>query len=150
MNTISVTAWVWAVSCGSLVVSFVSSLSCRWSLTTNLPAAHQYPCAAACPWHSHGSQPSSFRASCSTKVSQESQGQSVNERHGISFTLFRISSSHSVACKRGRWNKRGRGRLSPDETLCQCGQCGPRHEQCNTVHCPNTRHLRQTYGFSNV
>ncbi|KAG0724919.1 hypothetical protein GWK47_039608 [Chionoecetes opilio] len=44
---------------------------------------------------------------------------SVNELHRIAFTRFRVS-SHNLACETG-WNRRGRGRLPLQESVCTCG-----------------------------
>ncbi|KAK7074213.1 hypothetical protein SK128_018360, partial [Halocaridina rubra] len=44
----------------------------------------------------------------------------INELHRLSFTRFRVC-GHSLVCETGRWNRRGRGRLLPEERLCMCG-----------------------------
>ena len=46
--------------------------------------------------------------------------QVINDIHGISFTRFRVC-GHRLAVETGRWNRRGRGRLSLNERLCVCG-----------------------------
>ena len=44
----------------------------------------------------------------------------VNELERVSWTRLRLS-SHSLAVEKGRWNRRGRGRLPMQERLCSCG-----------------------------
>ena len=73
--------------------------------------------------------------------------QSINEVHRISFTRFRLS-SHSLVCEMGRWNKQGRGRLLPEERICQCGAI--QSEYHVVEQCPLTSHLRQSYGFGMI
>ena len=72
---------------------------------------------------------------------------SVNEVHRISYTRFRLS-SHSLVCEMGRWNKQGRGRLLPEDRICQCGAV--QSEQHVVEQCPITDHLRQSYGFGTI
>ena len=76
-----------------------------------------------------------------------SSRQSVNELHRISFTRFRLS-SHSLICEMGRWNKQGRGRLLPEERICQCGTV--QSEQHVVERCPLTVHLRNFHGFVSI
>ena len=45
----------------------------------------------------------------------------VNELERISWTRLRLS-AHSLAIEKGRWNRRGRGRLLLEERLCPSGQ----------------------------
>ena len=71
----------------------------------------------------------------------------INESHRISFSRFRVS-GHNLACETGRWNRRGRGRLPLDERVCVCGCV--QTEFHVVEHCPNTQHLRQTYGFNTM
>ena len=72
---------------------------------------------------------------------------SINELHRASFTRFRVS-SHNLVCEMGRWNRQGRGRLPPEDRLCQCGAV--QTEQHVVEQCPLTNHLRQEYGFVTV
>ena len=67
-----------------------------------------------------------------------------NDRHRISFTRFRVS-GHSLAIEKGRWSRRGRGRLPPEERLCVCGEVQDEWHVVQT--CPVTNHLRQAYNF---
>lgn len=69
----------------------------------------------------------------------------INEHHRVAFTRFRVS-SHSLAVEMGRWNRRGRGRLPPEERLCACGGQIQTEEHA-TQHCPFTQHLRDTKLF---
>ena len=43
----------------------------------------------------------------------------INEIHRVSWTKLRVS-AHSLAIEKGRWNRRGRGRLPVQERLCPC------------------------------
>ena len=72
---------------------------------------------------------------------------SVNDIHRISFTRFRVS-SHNLICEMGRWNKQGRGRLPPEDRVCECGAV--QSEQHVVEQCPLTNHLRQSYGFVTI
>ena len=71
----------------------------------------------------------------------------VNEHHRVAFTRFRVS-AHSLAVEAGRWNRRGRGRLPLEETLCVCGSI--QTERHLTQHCTFTQHLRNIYNFSSM
>ncbi len=75
------------------------------------------------------------------------QRNTVNEVHRLAFTRFRVS-GHSLACETGRWNRRGRGRLAPEDRLCVCGDI--QTEQHVVQSCPLTNHLRQTYHFDTM
>ena len=44
----------------------------------------------------------------------------LNEIERVSWTKLRLG-AHSLAIERGRWNRRGRGRLPVDERLCSFG-----------------------------
>ena len=48
----------------------------------------------------------------------------------------------------GRWNKLGRGRLPPEERICQCGVV--QSEQHVLERCPLTEHLRNVHEFTSV
>lgn len=71
----------------------------------------------------------------------------INEHHRLSFTRFRVS-GHSLAIETGRWNRRGRGRLPPEERLCVCGDV--QDERHVIQSCPLTNHLRLTYNFETM
>ena len=74
-----------------------------------------------------------------------SKKHSIDERYRISFTCFRLS-SHNLACEMGRWNKRGRGRLQPNQRVCNCGLV--QSEKHVIEECTLTSHLRQSYGYT--
>ena len=69
----------------------------------------------------------------------------VNEIERISWTKFRLS-AHSLAIERGRWNRRGRGRLPIDERLCSCGQI--QTEVHIVEDCPISLQVRQTHDIT--
>ena len=71
----------------------------------------------------------------------------INETHRTSYTKFRVS-GHALAYESGRWNRRGRGRLPLKECLCQCGAV--QTERHVLQDCPLTRHIRDTYEFTNL
>ena len=71
----------------------------------------------------------------------------INETHRTSFTRFRVS-GHALACESGRWNRSGHGRLPLEERLCQCGAV--QTERHVLQNCPLTRHIRDTYEFTNL
>ncbi len=76
-----------------------------------------------------------------------SERHTINDRHRISFTRFRVS-GHSLAIETGRWNRRGRGRLPVEERLCECGNV--QSEQHVLETCPRTQRIRDMYGFSTL
>ena len=71
----------------------------------------------------------------------------VNEIERVSWTRLRVS-AHSLAVERGRWNRRGRGRLPMEERLCPCGQI--QTESHIIEQCHMSLHIRQVHGFSSV
>ena len=71
----------------------------------------------------------------------------VNEIERMSWTRLRLS-AHSLAIERGRWNRRGRGRLPIEERLCPCGQI--QTEAHIIENCLMSLQVRQTYNFSTV
>ena len=71
----------------------------------------------------------------------------VNEIERISWTRLRLS-AHSLAIERGRWNRRGRGRLPVEERLCSCGQV--QTESHIIENCPMSLQLRQANNISTV
>ena len=71
----------------------------------------------------------------------------VNELHRISWTRLRLS-AHSLAIETGRWNRRGRGRLPPEERLCSCGEM--QNEAHIIERCPLSLQLRSKYNLSTV
>ena len=71
----------------------------------------------------------------------------IPEERRKAFTRFRVS-SHSLAIETGRWNRRGRGRLPPEERLCPCGEV--QTEEHAVSYCPHTQHLREEYGIRTV
>lgn len=79
------------------------------------------------------------------RIYKEKHG--TNEVHRLSFTRFRVC-GHSLACETDRWNRRGRGRLPPDERLCMCGAI--QSEQHVVQNCSLTSHLRQAYNFDTL
>ena len=70
--------------------------------------------------------------------------QPINEFHRKEFTRFRIS-GHSLAIETGRWNRRGRGCLPPEERLCPCGQV--QYSTHGEEHCVLTQHIRHRYAY---
>ena len=66
----------------------------------------------------------------------------VNEIQRVSWTRLRLS-AHSLAIEKGRWNRRGRGRLPVEERLCPCGQV--QTEAHVIENCILSLQLRQTY-----
>ena len=71
----------------------------------------------------------------------------ILEERRRAFTRFRVS-SHSLTTETGRWNRRGRGRLSVEERLCPCGEV--QTEEHVVTHCPRTQRLRDEYGFGSI
>ena len=71
----------------------------------------------------------------------------VNEIERMSWTRLRLS-SHSLAIEKGRWNRRGRGRLPIEERLCPCGQV--QTESHIIEECIMSTHIRQTHNFATV
>ena len=71
----------------------------------------------------------------------------VNEIERISWTRLRLS-AHSLAIERGRWNRRGRGRLPVEERLCPCGQI--QTEAHIIKDCLISLHIRQLYNITSV
>ena len=71
----------------------------------------------------------------------------VNDRFRIAFTRFRVS-SHSLCIETGRWNRRGRGRLPPEERLCSCGEI--QTERHVVESCPATSDIRRNAGLTCV
>ena len=71
----------------------------------------------------------------------------VNEYHRVAFTRFRVL-AHSLTVEAGSWNRRGRGRLPLEATLCVCGSI--QTERLLTQHCTFTQHLRNIYNFSSI
>lgn len=71
----------------------------------------------------------------------------VNEIERVSWTRLRLS-AHSLAVERGRWNRRGRGRLPLEERLCPCGLV---QTEIHVVEsCPLSLHLRNMYNITTV
>lgn len=71
----------------------------------------------------------------------------VNDRHRISFTRFRVS-GHSLCIESGRWNRRGRGRLPVEERLCLCGEI--QTEKHVVEDCPVSADIRQAFDLSSL
>ena len=71
----------------------------------------------------------------------------VNELERISWTKLRLS-AHSLAVEKGRWNRRGRGRLPWEERLCTCGQV--QTESHVIVNCPISQDLRASNAITTV
>ena len=71
----------------------------------------------------------------------------VNEIERMSWTRLRLS-AHSLAIEKGRWNRRGRGRLPIEERLCPCGQV--QTESHVIESCVMSSQLRHTYNFATV
>ncbi len=71
----------------------------------------------------------------------------INETHRRSFTQFRVS-GHSLECETGRWNRRGRGRLSQDKRLCRCGSI--QTEQHVIEVCSFTQRIKDCYHFNTM
>ena len=68
----------------------------------------------------------------------------LKEMHRISHSQFRVS-GHWLAIETGRWNNRGRGRLSMEERLCPCGAI--QTELYVLEAFPLTDTVRTHYGF---
>ena len=73
----------------------------------------------------------------------------VNELERISWTRMRVS-AHSLAIERGRWNRRGRGRLPVEERICSCGTGTVQTEKHVIEVCPRTAHLRAYFSYVSV
>ena len=71
----------------------------------------------------------------------------LNEIERISWIKFRLS-AHSLEIEKGRWNRRGRGRLPIEERLCSCGQI--QTEVHVVEECPISLHVRQTYNVTTL
>ena len=71
----------------------------------------------------------------------------VNELERISWTRLRLS-AHSLAIEKGRWNRRGRGRLLLEERLCPCGQV--QTEAHVIENCIVSLQIRQMYNITTV
>ena len=71
----------------------------------------------------------------------------VNEIERVSWTRLRLS-AHSLAIERGRWNRRGRGRLPIEERLCPCGHVQTEAHIIET--CVISSHIRQEYNITTV
>ena len=71
----------------------------------------------------------------------------VNEIERVSWTRLCLS-AHSLAIEKGRWNRRGRGRLPIEERLCQCGQV--QTEAHIIEDCIISLQLRQIYNVTTV
>ena len=71
----------------------------------------------------------------------------VNEIERMSWTRLRLS-AHSLAIEKGRWNRRGRGRLPIEERLCPCGQV--QTESHVIESCVLSSQIRHTYNFATV
>ena len=71
----------------------------------------------------------------------------VNEIERVSWTRLRLS-AHSLAIERGRWNRRGRGRLPIEERLCPCGHVQTEAHVIET--CVISSHIRQEYNITTV
>ena len=71
----------------------------------------------------------------------------INEIERISWTRLRLS-AHSLAVEKGRWNRRGRGRLPMEERLCPCGQIQTKAHIIES--CPMSLQIRQIYNISTV
>ena len=63
------------------------------------------------------------------------------------YSRFRLS-AHSLAVEKGRWNRRGRGRLPMEERLCSCGQVQTEAHVIET--CPVSSGIRQLYNITTV
>ena len=71
----------------------------------------------------------------------------VNEIDRISWTRLRLS-AHSLAIEKGRWNRRGRGRLPMEERLCPCGQI---QTEAHVIEsCPMSLQIRQMYNITTI
>ena len=71
----------------------------------------------------------------------------VNDIERVSWTRLRLS-AHSLAVEKGRWNRRGRGRLPLEERLCPCGLV--QTETHVIERCPLSLHLRNVYNITTV
>lgn len=71
----------------------------------------------------------------------------INETHRVAYTQFRLS-GHSLVCETGRWNRRGRGRLPPEERFCACGHVQTETHVVNS--CPLSQQLRETHGLTDL
>ena len=63
----------------------------------------------------------------------------TNDVQRVSFTRLRVS-GHNLAIETGRWDRRGRGRLPPEERLCACGEVCTNWAPCGRVMSPNPIH----------
>lgn len=71
----------------------------------------------------------------------------VNNIERVSWTRLRLS-AHSLAVEKGRWNRRGRGRLPMEERLCPCGLV---QTEAHVIEsCPLSLHLRNMYNITTV
>ena len=71
----------------------------------------------------------------------------VNEIERISWTRLRLS-AHSLAVEKGRWSRRGRGRLPMEERLCPCGQI---QTEAHVIEsCPMSLQIRQMYNITTI
>ena len=70
----------------------------------------------------------------------------VYELYRTAFTRFRVS-SHMLAIESGRWNRRGRGRLTVEERLWSCGLGLVQSEDHVISSCPLSNGLRNKYNF---
>ena len=71
----------------------------------------------------------------------------VNELERISWTRLRLS-AHSLAIEKGRWNRRGRGRLLLEERLCPSGQV--QTEAHVIENCIISLQIRKMYNITTV
>ena len=71
----------------------------------------------------------------------------INYIESVYWTRLRLS-AHSLAAEKGRWNRRGRGRLPLEERLRPCGLV--KTETHVIESCPLSLHLRNMYNFTTV
>ena len=71
----------------------------------------------------------------------------VNELEIISWSKLRLS-THSLAIKTGRWNRRGHGRLPLEERLCQCGLV--QTERHVIEECTLSQHVRTMFNINSL
>ncbi len=71
----------------------------------------------------------------------------IKEHHRRAFTQFRVS-GHNLCIETGRWNRRGRGRLPPEDRLCECGLV--QTERHVAQHCPLSQGVRDSYQFTTL